>query len=112
MGRDSFHICHSCRVYQDNGYGSYGTWIDTHTTLAGFDEEAKKEPLHATLGKNQNARNFLAAHDGHKVEWFHSDMIDDHRPESLFDKTPDYTQVPHEHHFGCNCTLLGKAAKV
>jgi hypothetical protein len=112
MGRDSKHLCHDCKVFQENGYGSYGTWIDCHTTLASYDEAAVKHSDHVELGKNQNVREFLVAHHGHRVDHYSSDFdcgYDENCEGPV--KDPEYlgyTLVPHKHHFGCDCKLRGE----
>lgn len=72
MGRDSYSICRTCGEYQENGYGSYTTWMDHHTSLADFDADTEGGK-YAHLGKNQNVRDFLARHQGHEIEWTSTD---------------------------------------
>lgn len=74
MGRDSLSICRTCKVYQDNGYGSYTTWMDYYKTVPDFDAEVARLGLTVgKLGRNDNVRAFLVAHEGHDIDWTSGD---------------------------------------
>lgn len=130
MGRSSYSFCHDCRTYQENGYGSSGTWMDFAATVEEFDAAAAEQPAdvvcisidpadaplrkRADLEKNQNYRNFLVRHAGHNIEtdrdsgcctatetWSDSGWFGS--SVMYTDLRDVYTEEPHEHHFGCAC---------
>ena len=115
MGRDSTSVCHTCKVFQENGYGSYSTWMDSALTLSEFDAKALDRLAIAEYGKNQNVREFLLIHDGHEVERRSSDFDTDYKMSSAWglegyqepelDVLYTYDKVDHKHHFGCSCSL-------
>jgi hypothetical protein len=73
MGRSATFYCRTCKKSYYLGYGSYGTWLDSVTSVDEFDQHASGPDQLGHLKKNSNMRQCLVAHAGHKYETYSSD---------------------------------------
>lgn len=83
MSRDSYSICESCKVFQDNGIVLNATCMDRHATVADFNREwdrwiGKGWVPRANFGEaNEMIYDFLVRHEAHGVTYWSWDWVYD-----------------------------------
>jgi hypothetical protein len=76
VSRDSYSICETCKVFQDNGVVLNATCMDRHGTVESFNREwdmwiGKGWIPRASLGEsNEGIYDFLVRHGAHGVTYW------------------------------------------
>ena len=76
MSRESYSICESCKVFQDNGIVLNSTCMDRHDSIVSFYQEwadwiTKGWVPRASLGEsNEKILQFLIRHEAHGVTYW------------------------------------------